>query len=111
LSSKCFRSASNFSGGNSVDSGGVAPVRTAIVSGYNGGTWNGSGIMTLAPLPVDGRSVGLGYSAGDDAMVAALSNSLSGQAFATDAATALVKYTYLGDGDLDGDVDLVDVGS
>jgi hypothetical protein len=85
----------------------LASVRGQIVSGYNGGTWTGSGIVTTGTSPA-GKSTGIGFAQGDDPAIAGLANSLGGQTFT--ATDSLVKFTYLGDADLDGDVDGVDVG-
>jgi hypothetical protein len=67
-----------------------------------------AGSLTATAAPPAGKSVGLGYAQGDDAAVAGLGGSLTGQSFT--AADAIVKFTYVGDADLDGDVDGVDVG-
>jgi hypothetical protein len=83
----------------------VSAVRSLIISGYAGGTWTGNGIVTSGTPPL-GASAGLGYAQGNDPAIAL--TDLSGQSFG--ASDSLVKYTYLGDGDLDGDVDGVDVG-
>jgi len=50
----------------------------------------------------------LGYAAGNDPTISALGNMLSGQSF--DADSVIVKYTYAADANLDGQVDVVDLG-
>jgi hypothetical protein len=71
-----------------------ASVRSYIIAGRNGGAWNGtSGInSSAAALPANSHYA-LGYADGADHVVAGLS---SGQ--------IEVKYTLLGDADLDGSV-------
>ncbi len=73
---------------------GASPIETIagyVASGYNGGFWNGPGIVTTAPLSVNGLRYGVGYADGADRVVAGLS---SGQ--------IEVRYTLLGDANLDG---------
>jgi hypothetical protein len=60
-------------------------------------------------LPAFGVSTGFGYALGSDPNLSpSLAGSLTGQSY--DADSVLVKYTYLGDADLDGDTDLNDLG-
>ncbi len=66
-----------------------ATVRGYLINGYAGGNWNGPGIDSSAV--VAGSSFGVGYADGADGVVAGLS---SGQ--------IEVKYTLLGDANLDG---------
>jgi autotransporter-associated beta strand protein len=68
-----------------------ATVRGYLISGYAGGNWNGPGIDSSAILA--GSSSGVGYADGADGVVAGLA---SGQ--------IEIKYTLLGDADLDGAV-------
>jgi hypothetical protein len=69
-----------------------AAIRSYIIAGRNGGTWNGlSGInSSAAALPANSHYA-LGYADGADHIVAGLSSG-----------TIEVKYTLLGDADLDG---------
>ncbi|MGD0140990.1 MAG: PEP-CTERM sorting domain-containing protein [Tepidisphaeraceae bacterium] len=70
----------------------IATIQAYLSAGYNGGAWNGpGGIVTSAPLTFDGLKYGLGYADGKDGVVSGLS---SGQ--------IEVKYTLLGDANLDG---------
>jgi hypothetical protein len=63
-----------------------------VKSGYNGGGWNGPGIISVAArTATNGLYYGLGYADGADKVVSALS---SGQ--------IEIKYTLLGDANLDG---------
>jgi autotransporter-associated beta strand protein len=69
-----------------------------IKSGYNGGHWNGPGIIsTAAQTKTNGLSYGLGYADGADGKVSGL---VSGQ--------IEVAYTLLGDANLDGLVNAAD---
>jgi autotransporter-associated beta strand protein len=74
---------------------GASPVTTIagyLASGFNNGNWNGPGIMsTAAQSLTNGLHYGLGYADGADGVVAGLS---SGQ--------IEIKYTLLGDANLDG---------
>jgi autotransporter-associated beta strand protein len=69
-----------------------------IKSGYNGGAWNGPGIISSAAQTLtNGLKYGIGYADGADGKVSGLS---SGQ--------IEVKYTLLGDANLDGIVNAAD---
>ncbi|MGD0137373.1 MAG: C10 family peptidase [Tepidisphaeraceae bacterium] len=70
----------------------ISTIAAYIKSGYNGGGWNGPGIMsTAAQTRTNGLYYGLGYADGKDGVVSGLS---SGQ--------IEIKYTLLGDANLDG---------
>jgi hypothetical protein len=70
----------------------ITTIAGYIKSGYNGGGWNGPGIISsAAQTTTNGLSYGLGYADGGDGVVAGLS---SGQ--------IEVMYTLLGDANLDG---------
>jgi PEP-CTERM motif-containing protein len=105
-----FNGGTSTVGGLSIASGGVVNVNGSFIvdygsgpdpitsiaayvkSGYNGGAWNGPGIMsTAAQTKTNGLLYGVGYADGADHVVAGLS---SGQ--------IEVKYTLLGDANLDG---------
>jgi T5SS/PEP-CTERM-associated repeat protein len=81
----------------------IAAIAGYIKSGYNGGAWNGPGIISsaaLTPTPMSGGSLypyGIGYADGADGVVAGLS---SGQ--------IEVAYALLGDANLDGLVNAAD---
>jgi autotransporter-associated beta strand protein len=73
-------------------------IANYIKSGYNGGGWNGPGIISSAALTkTNGLSYGLGYADGKDGKVSGL---VSGQ--------IEVAYTLLGDANLDGLVNAAD---
>lgn len=70
----------------------ISTIIGYIRSGYNNGEWNGSGIISsTARSPANGLDYGLGWADGKDKIVAGL---LSGQ--------IEIKYTLLGDANLDG---------
>jgi hypothetical protein len=70
----------------------ITSIAAYIKSGYNGGAWNGPGIISsTAQTPTNGLLYGVGYADGADGVVAGLS---SGQ--------IEVMYTLLGDANLDG---------
>jgi autotransporter-associated beta strand protein len=78
--------------GSQVDP--IATIASDIKSGFNGGHWNGPGIIsTAAQSKTNGLSYGVGWADGADGVVAHLS---SGQ--------IELKYTLLGDANLDGTV-------
>jgi hypothetical protein len=78
----------------------IATVRQELNSGYNGGAWIGTGIDTSAPLVVGGSTYGLGYADAADA----------GNPAGLSSGTIEIKYTLLGDANLDGAVNGVDFG-
>jgi beta-glucanase (GH16 family) len=70
----------------------ISTIAGYIKSGYNGGAWIGTGIISAAArAPTNGLYYGLGYADGKDRVVSGLS---SGQ--------IEIKYTLLGDANLDG---------
>jgi autotransporter-associated beta strand protein len=79
--------------GGSIDS----VIRGYLMTGYNGGNWNGTGIETTAAT---GTKYGIGYADGADGGISGI---VSGQ--------LEVKYTLDGDTDLDGTVNSVDFGN
>jgi len=77
---------------NYTSSDPITTIAGYITSGYNAGHWNGPGIIsTTAQTPTNGLLYGVGYADAADNVVAGLS---SGQ--------IEVKYTLLGDANLDG---------
>jgi hypothetical protein len=72
----------------------VQSIRQEILSGYNNGGWNGTGIISsVAQTPTNGLRYGVGWADSKDNVVSGLS---SGQ--------IEIKYTLLGDANLDGTV-------
>ena len=77
-----------------------ASIAGYLKSGYNGGTWNGPGINTTAPLTFAGLDYGVGFAGSTD----------TGNPANLASGTIEVKYTLLGDTNLNGVVDGVDFG-
>jgi Dockerin type I domain len=66
-------------------------------SGYNGGTWNGPGIISSSAAAANG-AFAIGYADGNvDSLTAAAPNQI------------LLKYTLAGDANLDGTVNITDL--
>jgi len=82
----------------------LADVRQGIASGYAGMTWAGGGITSSAAA-ADPITCGLGYAQND--LLFDPLDVFAGEP--VDGSTILVKYTYLGDVNLDGVVDENDV--
>ncbi len=83
----------------------AANIHNLLVNGYNGGAWNGGGGIDSTDAGNNGatQNVSLGYAvAGQVGATSFDGVPLTG----ADAADVLVKYTYTGDGNLDGKVDL-----
>jgi autotransporter-associated beta strand protein len=76
----------------------ISTIAGYIKSGYNGGGWNGPGIISsAAQIKTKGLAYGVGFADGKDGKVSGLT---SGQ--------IEVKYTLLGDANLDGLVNAAD---
>jgi hypothetical protein len=95
-----------------VDYTGTSPIdsiKGQISQGYNAGGWNGVGLSSsrAATSPNAGElgKTALGYGE------AGVLHRSSFDGIAVDSTTVLVKYTYFGDADLDGDADGVDIGT
>jgi autotransporter-associated beta strand protein len=86
-----------------------ATIQSQIVSGYNGGAWNGTGITSTAAAnnnAVPGNHItALGYGEAL-AVLGSFPGTFSGQTINDDA--VLIRYTYSGDANMDGSVDTVD---
>ncbi|HVT89672.1 MAG TPA: trypsin-like serine protease [Tepidisphaeraceae bacterium] len=85
----------------------LSQIQSLITSGYNGGNWTGDGIASskAASSPSGGEAgkTGLGFgTAGSLGLTTFDGISVS-------SSDVLVKYTYLGDANLDGKVDLSDM--
>lgn len=101
-------------GNNSLayDYGGDTPIgdiRLLLLSGYNAGAWNGNGIAShkaaASPGAGEGGKTAIGYA---EASALGLVT-FGGQV--VDASTIVMKYTYSGDTDLNGQVDITDLGN
>jgi T5SS/PEP-CTERM-associated repeat protein len=86
-----------------VDYTGASPaslIRSYLLTGYNGGAWNGSGLVSAAGSSDASHRTALGYGDASDLGI----TRLDGQNITGPA--VVVKYTYYGDSSLDGKVDL-----
>jgi autotransporter-associated beta strand protein len=77
----------------------IASIRGWLVTGFAGG-WTGPGINTSAPLVVGGNAYSIGYADSAD----------PGNPATLPAGTIEIKYTLVGDADLNGTVNGVDFG-
>ncbi len=87
-----------------VDYSGASPlaaVRAAIISGFNGGTWNGKGIITST----SGSGRAIGYA--EASSIGAAGGTFAGQSITGDAVVA--RYTLKGDNDLNRTVNFDDL--
>jgi hypothetical protein len=85
----------NYGAGNSSP---IASIKALIQSGYNGGTWNGSGINSTGAAATPGY--GIGYADAKD----------PGNPAGLSSGTIEIRYTLLGDANLDGLVNGADFG-
>ncbi len=78
-------------------------IRGLLVNGRNGGAWTGNGITSSSAAADTATALGIG-----EASVLGIS---SFDGATVDATTVLVKYTWYGDANLDGQVDISDLGA
>ncbi|HEV8605307.1 MAG TPA: PA14 domain-containing protein [Tepidisphaeraceae bacterium] len=75
-------------------------------SGRNGGLWNGLGVRSASAAANARHATGVGIILNDNGSGAPILTTFNGEA--VDANTVLLKYTYYGDRDFDGDIDADD---
>jgi hypothetical protein len=93
-----------------IGSGNLLDVRNQIKRGQSGASNTAAAKGITSDIMTVGTH-GFGYALGNDPRLSPLlgeSHTLSGQAYDDDS--VLVKFTYRGDADLDGDTDLDDLG-
>lgn len=87
----------------------IGPLRMLIATGSAGGAWNGTGLTSSAAQAVaSGAAVhktALGLGEASDLGI----NQYAG--LSLDSTSVVVLYTYFGDANLDGQVDITDLGS
>jgi hypothetical protein len=90
---------------NLIVHGGDLPTLTnQLKSGYNGGGWNGATGITSSAASTDSTHLtALGVISNNDGSNNAILSTFSGETVT--ASDILVKYTYVGDANLDGQVD------
>ncbi|HEV8606137.1 MAG TPA: hypothetical protein VGQ99_12265 [Tepidisphaeraceae bacterium] len=81
-------------------------VNGLIGTGRAAGAWTGNGIVSTAAQANPSRTTGLAAISNDDGRGGTIKSTFDGQT--VDGDTILVKYTYDGDSNLDGDVDADD---
>lgn len=94
-----------------VDYSSASPLmtmRALILSGYAGGSWTGNGITSSVAAVTSLRSLGYGEASKVLGLSGANTTTWEGQT--VDATSVLVRYTLVGDANLDGFVDLGDLG-
>jgi autotransporter-associated beta strand protein len=92
-----------------VDYTGASPlpaIRAALLSGFNQGAWNGSGIIDTSAASHPGMT--LGYAEASDVLGLTNSQTAAFDGQTIDSTTTLVRYTHYGDANLDGKVDVND---
>src|SRR5262245_50187892 len=95
--------------GLAVDYAGASPIaaiRSYLVSGRGTGSWSGTGLASSI-VPLTNGKHALGYAEASDVL-----GPTGGQfrELIVDGTAVLVKYTYTGDANLDGKVDVADLG-
>ncbi len=81
----------------------ISQIQGYLAAGYNGGAWNGgSGIASAAAAADATKLTALGYGDAKDLGITSDDNTPIGG----DGNAVIVKYTYYGDSNLDGKVDL-----
>jgi len=84
----------------------LSSIFNLIKTGRAGGLWNGNGISSSAATVDPLHITTLGVIVNDNGSGGVIRGTLDGQP--VDINTVLVKYTYTGDADLDGDIDADD---
>jgi hypothetical protein len=94
-----------------VDYSSDSPLQTLrglILSGFNGGAWDGDGIISSAAGANNTYGVGYGPNDGSANGVNFTSFGVPGDLIPVDVSAVLIRYTRLGDTNLDGTVNLQD---
>ncbi len=92
-----------------LESAGGQSLRTLLTRGYNGGAWTGNGVTSTAARLDAQHKTALGYAVASDVLVPSGGiYQFNGQTVS--ASSSIVKYTYYGDANLDGQVDISDLG-
>ncbi len=94
-----------------LDYSGVTPAdlqRQRLLSGRNGGTWNGAGIASSLAAGDAGLRMGIGYAEASDLLGLTGIETATWSGATVDATSLLFKPTWYGDANLNGMVDLDD---
>lgn len=84
-------------------------VRTLLFRGRNGGPWTGNGLTSTAAKLDPTQHTALGYAKASEVLTPS-GGIYTFHNLTLTANETIVKYTYYGDSDLDGDADGVDIG-
>ena len=93
-----------------VTTSAVSTIASLIASGRNGGTWNGSGIVTSQSAATSAglTSIGVATAAQSKGIATGATTAWAGQTVT--GSDTLVMYTYAGDATLDGKINVDDYG-
>jgi autotransporter-associated beta strand protein len=89
---------------NHAGSSPASAVRSWLASGYNAGTWSGTGLITSRASMESGMA--LGYAEASD-LFSSFPATVAGKS--VDSTSLVVRYTVVGDADLDGAVGFADL--
>ncbi len=89
---------------NPADGSPLPTVTAAIISGRNGGSWNGTGITSSAAATDPIHATALACAEASTLGIGSFNG------VALDGSDVLIKYSYYGDANLDGQVDISDLG-
>jgi hypothetical protein len=89
--------------------GGIS-IRTLLKNARNGGAWTGNGLTSTAAKNDATHHTALGYAAAFQVLPSIGGGSFTFHNQTVTTNEVVVKYTYYGDSDLDGDADGVDIG-
>ncbi|HWB54678.1 MAG TPA: hypothetical protein VG722_10815, partial [Tepidisphaeraceae bacterium] len=84
-------------------------IRDALASGYNDGSWNGDGIVSSAAAGNPNHDTALAYDEASDLYGLVGSDTARVDGETIDATTIVIKYTWVGDLNMDGVVDATDL--
>jgi hypothetical protein len=85
----------------------LSSVRAQIISGFNGGAWNGVGINSATAAADSSKAIGYGEASTVFGITVGQTGTFLGQT--VDSSTVLVRFTLAGDSTLDGVVDFNDL--
>jgi hypothetical protein len=84
-----------------VDNGNLSTIQAQVKSGFNGGAWNGAGIQSTRAA-LHSSNAGIGYASASE--IGTTFDGVSGLS----PTAVLLKYTLLGDANMDGTVNALD---
>jgi hypothetical protein len=90
---------------------GADPLQTLLTRGRDGGAWDGAGLTSTAARNDPQHITALGYGLASDVLTPDAGGVYTFHGQTVQPTDTIVKYTYYGDADLDGDADGVDIGT